>query len=636
MLVGEAETASHREQGTLVSSEQSGVMEDDTAGDASSPVVDLTKIEVLSETGMFDDLDQATLKSFADCFRFDTALAGEILMKQGDLPDDAFVVAAGRLQVSTVDERGEELVVGEIGPGEMVGEMALLTRASRTATVTAMRDTRLLRISQDDFSRLMASAPSLLLDVTRAIVTRFERYMHQRHPSPRVRVIGVMPGGTLPTHRDFATRFAEAVGAGARVALVPERRMMSDLGSEPSEWEITAYLHRIEADHDLTLLVADADDSAWTRRCLRQADLNFLVGHSSDSTLVPHGELPFEPGEQAVRPPLHLVLMHRDTKPSGTSSLLRSFEAIDRHHHVHVDDKAHLERLGRMLRGESVGLVLSGGGARGFAHVGVVRALQEAGIPVDHVGGTSMGAAVASLLAMGHGWEEILADLRTVTVERGPLVDFTFPVVALGRGERLTSGLRAVVGDRHIEDLWIDYFGVSTDLTAAEPRLHTTGPLWRAIRASVAIPGILPPVRSEDDHVLVDGGVINNLPTDVMVDRFHPSSVIAVDLRPSARLPVDDLGEDGVQSGWKTARRRLVPWRPRAEVPRILDILVHASTVDTTSDNTAFADLVFRPPVEEHGMLDFRGWEQIFTNGYRDAIETLETLQAPVPATIGR
>jgi predicted acylesterase/phospholipase RssA len=247
----------------------------------------------------------------------------------------------------------------------------------------------------------------------------------------------------------------------------------------------------------------------------------------------------------------------------------------------------------------------------------------EAGVPIDHVGGASIGASVAASFAMGWDWDTMLEWERYATVDRGSLIDFSFPAVALARGEKLTSAMQRAYGDTHIEDLWADYFSVSTDLTAGRLRVHDCGPVWQAIRASVAIPGIFPPVRASDGHVLVDGGVLNNLPTDVMRDRYRPATVIAVDLQGSLDIPSSDLNGDGIVSGWRVVGRRFAPWKTPMAVPRMVDVLSRATAL-TGSQSAEYADLVLRPPVDGVGVLDFSDYRRVVDAGYHHAIEILE------------
>ena len=182
--------------------------------------------------------------------------------------------------------------------------------------------------------------------------------------------------------------------------------------------------------------------------------------------------------------------------------------------------------------------MLAGGGARGFAHIGIIKALIEAGVPFDHLGGASMGAIIAAGLAHEWGVEELTERMRETFVTHNPLDDFTLPLIALVRGKKASSMLQRNFGDICIEELPLPFFAVSSDLTTGRIHEHRAGLLWRALRASVALPGILPPV-THHGHLLVDGGVMNSLPVDVMRTRTT-GPIIACDVTGELDLRASD------------------------------------------------------------------------------------------------
>src|SRR6202035_4079754 len=183
--------------------------------------------------------------------------------------------------------------------------------------------------------------------------------------------------------------------------------------------------------------------------------------------------------------------------------------------HHHVGDAADLGRLARLITRRGGRLVLSGGGARGFAHLGIIRALREARVPIDFVGGSSIGSIIAAGVAVGWSDDEMRLRYRRSFVDTNPVNDYTFPFVALTRGRKVSRLLQREYGDILIEDLRRPFFCVSANLSTGRALEHRDGRLADALRASVAIPGVLPPVFHGDD-VLVDGATINNLPVDVM------------------------------------------------------------------------------------------------------------------------
>ncbi|MCL1588723.1 MAG: cyclic nucleotide-binding domain-containing protein, partial [Actinomycetia bacterium] len=472
------------------------------------------RFEALARSPAFRELNIVDQQRLAVAFEPAHLPGGTTLMVEGDEADSMYLVQSGRLRV-LVRRDGVELPVGEIGPGEVVGEMSMLSDGNRSATVVAIRDTSLWELSKDAFNELVITHPTMLLELTRLLVTRLHRTNRAASVEGSVRSLVLLPVDRSLDMSEFAAAFLASLGdsavkvdrAAARESLgaeAPDRSVGSSHESDIARW-----MHRIEAKSDLVVYVADFDLTSWTRRCLRQSDLVLLV-----TTCAASGE-PTEAesvllwdSESDIRPQVDLVVVHAmsTTRPSGTSSLLARRD-VQRHHHVRTGSPEGLMRLARISRGRSVGLVLGGGGARGFAHLGVIKALDERNIPIDFVGGTSIGASAAAGVGLGWDTATSIANAKHVTVDRGSLVDFTPPVIALSKGETIGTGLRHVFGDAQIEDMWIPMFCVSTDLTDGVARVHTQGSLWRSVRSSIAIPGTFPPMRADDGHVLVDGGV---------------------------------------------------------------------------------------------------------------------------------
>lgn len=271
-----------------------------------------------------------------------------------------------------------------------------------------------------------------------------------------------------------------------------------------------------------------------------------------------------------------------------------------------------------------VALALGGGAAKGFAHIGVIKALREAKVPIDMVGGTSMGAIMAGQCAMGLSIDEMI-ELNARIAETKPFTEYTVPMVALLASKRIEQSARMSFGETMIEDTWINCFAVSSNLSTAEMMVHDSGPLWYATRASGALPGIIVPVVM-GDHLLVDGGIINNLPGDVMRQRCG-GRVIAVNVSPEEDLTVSD---DGIPDAWRLFWNRMAPYKPRINSPSITDILMRTIVLGSahrTRQVMKDADLYLRSPIDKFGMLEFESLEQIVEAGYRHAQEQLATFK---------
>jgi NTE family protein/lysophospholipid hydrolase len=324
------------------------------------------------------------------------------------------------------------------------------------------------------------------------------------------------------------------------------------------------------------------------------------------------------------------VLLRPDgTAPSGTARWLRP-RKVDEHLHVRRDVPADIDRLARWLTGTSIGLVLGGGGARGFAHIGVLRAMDDLGIPIDAIGGTSSGALVAATHALGHTPEAIQA---LAAEHVGRLIDPTLPLVSVFRGRGLRRGLEAVLGGGTVEDLALPYFAVATNLTRAELVVFDRGPLVAAVRASMSLPGVYPPV-TKDGELLVDGGLLANVPIDVMARRLRGGRIVAVDVSPAVdTVRYDDFATD--LSGWGLLARRVRPFRrERRRLPSIVDILNRtavAGSVHLRQQRRPGWELVLRPPVERFGLLQMDALPRIAEAGYRGSIDALRAWWTGVP-----
>jgi predicted acylesterase/phospholipase RssA len=268
-----------------------------------------------------------------------------------------------------------------------------------------------------------------------------------------------------------------------------------------------------------------------------------------------------------------------------------------------------VEVVARRLAGRSVGLVLSGGGARGFCHIGVIETLAEAGIQVDRIAGTSIGAFIGALACQGMTPAEIDACCYEEWVRRNPVGDYRLPRVSLLRGERARAMLERNLPGR-IEDLDLSFSCVSTDLISAAPIRHRLGPLAESVAASMALPIFVPPVVIEQ-RLLIDGGLMDNLPTEALA-RDGEGPIIAV-----------DVSEPSV---------RALPPGVEPEIPSLPETLFKVMML-SESDHArrrSFADLMIRPDFESIGIMEFHMLDRMRAAGRKAAMAAL----AEAPASI--
>jgi predicted acylesterase/phospholipase RssA len=296
--------------------------------------------------------------------------------------------------------------------------------------------------------------------------------------------------------------------------------------------------------------------------------------------------------------------------------------SVSGHFHVRRGHRGDVAHLVRMLTGNAVCLVFGGGGSRGYAHIGVVRAFEELGIPIDAVGGTSIGAVIAAAAALGLGSEEMLTVCAPILAR---FLDPTLPLVSLMSGERALKGVASVAGPLDIEDLRVPFFCISTNLSRGGEVVHRTGSVALATRASGSVPGVFPPVPWDGD-LLVDGGLSNNVPVQTMQSLFQ-GAIVAVDV-----IPETDLTASGelpnYLSGWTVAWRYMNPFKPRLGMPNLLSILMRSVTTASYSlrratEAASHTALYLRPPVQRWNMLDFKEARPIAEQGYRATFQQI-------------
>jgi NTE family protein/lysophospholipid hydrolase len=576
---------------------------------------------------IFGPLEPAVLAEIEQQIEWVTLARGQALFHQGDVGDGWYLVLTGRLRIVVTDATtGVERAVAELGRGESLGEVALLTGDRRNATPYAIRDSLLARFSKESFEKIMTQHPRALLSICQTLVKQTQTASRRSGARSRL-VIAVAPAGNGSSAPEFARALTCALGVFGSALHVDAHKLSHDgvlnaaagvPANHPSWLRFTAWLEEQQTRHEFIVLETDRQVTGWTQRALGQADHVVVVGDgASDRSLGEIEErLLLDEISDVRRARRTLVLVHgKDTLlPNGTHEWL-ALRRVDLHLHVHANYQPDIERVARTITGRAVGLALGGGGARGFAHFGVVKALRELGIPIDVLGGTSMGSIMAAQLATGRTLEQ-LYELNRQIIALKPFQEFTVPMIAMLKTKRITECALMSFGDTRIEDLWLPYFAVSSNLTTAEMVVHETGPLWEATCASASLPGIVVPVVS-GKYLLVDGGVVNNLPGDVMREKCGGGPVIAVDVSVEEEV---HIGAGGFPSPWKIFWSRVLPFMTKITVPGMLDILMRTTLLASANRTTQVknsVDLYLRPPVDDVGMLEFEKMSDLVDAGYR-------------------
>ncbi len=564
---------------------------------------------------------------------------GELLFRQDEVADAVYFVITGRLRVVVDDQKSTEKAAGEIVSGEAVGEMALLAGTVRSATVYASRDCELVRIPKAIFDQIVERYPQLLRSLCRILAERLRRTTAKLPVRCKTVCIGLLPADASVPLAEFAHDLKEALTIYGSVEVLSSAKIDELIGrsgiaqtrdSDPLFLRLIQWLNEREEGFRCHIYQADATWSPWTQRCVGQADKLFIVA-TAGSTPLP-GEIEsrlFEESHRHRTQDQILTLLHPPDceRPSETAKWLNQ-RSVKSHHHICRHNNSHYARLARSIVGESVGLVLSGGVARGFAHIGVIRALEEVGIPIDIIGGTSMGAMIAGQYVCGYDYEDMIR-INSYVFHRSSR-DYTLPLISLLSGAELWRRGFKYLGNVTIEDLWLPYFAVSSNLTKADIEVHRTGSLGWAIRSSGSLPGVWPPIN-HNGELLVDGAVLNNLPIDVMHECCD-GRVIAVDV--SAPLDLQENSPYGESiSGWQILWKRITPFVPSLKLPGISSVLIRAAELASVRAQQQvvandFSGLYLRPPVTQFQPMEFEAIREIASIGHRYSEGEIEKWRA--------
>uniref|UniRef100_A0A8C1HL32 lysophospholipase n=1 Tax=Cyprinus carpio carpio TaxID=630221 RepID=A0A8C1HL32_CYPCA len=596
--------------------------------------------------------------------------AGRAVYRQGDKSDSTFIVLSGRLRSVIMKEDGKKELTGEYGRGDLIGVVEALTHQNRATTVHAVRDSELAKLPEGALSSIKRKFPQV---VTRLIHLLGQKILQQvngpltgvlalhtpgskwdaGNPASNLATVTVLPVSEEVPLTAFTLELQHALLAIGPTLLLTSDIIKQRLGSAAldsvHEYRLSSWLGQQEDIHRIVLYQTDVSLTPWTQRCIRQADCIIIVGLGEQDPAV--GELERMLEGSAVRAQKQLVLLHREDgpPPKGTAEWLNMRSWISRHLHLScprrvfsrrslpklvqemyqrvfqkpADRHSDFSRLARVLTGNVIALVLGGGGARGCSQVGIIRALSEAGIPIDLVGGTSIGSMMGALYAEDRSYSRMKIRAREWAMEMTSVfkkvLDLTYPVTSMFSGASFNSSINAVFKDKQIEDLWIPYFNITTDITASTMRVHTDGSLWRYVRSSMSLSGYLPPLCDpKDGHLLMDGGYINNLPADV-ARSMGAKVVIAIDVGSQDETNLTNYGD--ALSGWWLLWKRLNPLAEKVKVLNMTEIQARLAYVCSVRQlesvkNSDYCEYI-RPPIDRYRTLEFGKFDEINEVGYQ-------------------
>ncbi len=540
----------------------------------------------LRELVPFARLDHDELAELAAGVQWLDAPAGVRLFSVGDPPDGMYGVLSGRIRFFALDE-GRELLSADAGPGVIFGEVSLLVGGGRSRTAVVARDALLVKVTPERFAELMSSA-HVAAGVASLYAARFAA-----RPDPA-----------------GATEHPMSVVVDAAV------------GSADRDWFVGRVVRSVGELAHVSLL--DRTDDRTTR----EADVVLLLRRANDRPAAEEHARWRWPGLDPLAAPRTEVVLLRERDVDGTigTSGWASAVGATSCHHVRRGADGDARRVARLLTGTATGLVLGGGGARGMAHIGVLRALDELDIAVDSIGGSSMGAVIGAQAATGRRWDEILAESERVWTRWGLRLDLTIPTVSVSSGRRARRMIEELFDSLRIEDLLLPYFCTTTNLSRFELSVHRSGPAAQWILASTSAPGLWPPVVDESGELHIDGGQLDNVPTDVM-RRAHRGPLLAVDVCATQQAMTVAPGAQPAVGLRHLLRRRSVD-----RFPSLVDTINRCALLTSLQQRARAADqadVYLTPDLSSVGFRGFKQLRQAVDIGYRTAMAELEGVAHP-------
>ncbi len=573
-------------------------------------------INLLTASDDFANLPREILTELAEHLKIEKVAGGSKILAEGSQSDSMFILVSGRLRVSREGRDGELLLYNEVLPGDTVGETAMVLEQPRTADIFAMRDSTLAILNKSDYSRLIKKYPLEFNKVFSLAIYRQLR--HQRTINERRRAQSYF-FVSVHQHLDsqyIVKNFQQALSKFGKTQVITS----TDLKTTSKGESVGINLDYEESNNDYLIYLSDNQDVAINKQLFHLADqVVFLADATASSDITEIEEiLSKEVGYSLIRK--HLALIHPCSATQCASRTeWQKGRDVERIYPIKPDSHDDHARLARFLLGKAVGLVLGGGGARGFAHLGVLKAFEENKIPIDIISGNSMGALIGACYAIGVPLEEIHHQILKHSKDGMKL---NFPLISLMSNTGLARAFRKGLGEINIENMWVNYFAAACNLTKAETTVLDSGPLWRAVLASNSPAGLFTPVVNEG-QLLVDGAILENVPVQSMRVRLSTAlerrrgngKIIAVDVDLKEDLEVPSSTE--ILSNWNKVKSHFNS--DQQSLPGIFDILLqvaHIGGLNKRHSTRFLSDFYLEPPLSKFSLMDYKKADAIIKVGY--------------------
>ncbi|MES2218464.1 MAG: patatin-like phospholipase family protein [Pseudomonadota bacterium] len=558
--------------------------------------------------------------------------SGEVVFSQGDPSHALFILVSGKLAAILSVGDAKPKIVGHILPIEPVGEMGALSGDPRSLTLKAIEDSQLLKLPSETFKKLCRQYPSIMYETLHPVVGRSQQLIQLISTGEKRKHIALIPANADVHLAKFEEKLIETVKRYKKVILLSETTIRSEDDKDTRNFE--ELINNIEADNIIVIYLLKSYETPLAKACWDRIGKVFIV---AEGNVKPHLDTfaldKLHNSRHLIEVRRELILLYKKGAiPNNTHEWLYKADFF-LHHHIRQDYLPDFQRLLRFIRGKPFGLVLSGGGAKGWAHIGALRALLESHIPIDAIGGVSAGAVIGGLYALNYSYEETYQLFEALLGSAHNIFswkNFCWPAISLFSCEEFTLETEKVFGNKKIENMWLPYFAVTCNLGAYREATHKSGLLWEKCRATVAVPGLVPPMVINGE-LHIDGGVVNNLPVNTMRDLLgSESKIVAIELMSEVvdqtryNFPPTLTFKQAMLAKMRLGYRDY-------KFPPFLETFIRSLLVGSSArqkENSALADLLIVPDTRGYSMLRVNNRDEqnsLIDLGYQTAFEKIST-----------
>lgn len=499
--------------------------------------MDNKEIEILLKDNLiFASLDESAKNQLLSRLSIVELSDNEILFYQGDPSKNIYLLVDGKLAAFVIDNMGETKILGYISSGETVGEMGVLTDEPRSLNIKALTKSRLIKLPKEDFLEVARQYPDVMFAVIKPLISRSVNLMQMFSGEKTNKSIVIIADGNNNLFNEFSLLLQKTAEKFPSTLFITDdhpdfadKNASKDIIRE----KIKSLVKSRKSVHRICYILSTHETTLARVALKRAGNVYIAVAASEKPHLNPRLIDIIKHDDSTTRKPSLILIHPKDTLiPLNTNAWLNLTD-FKIHHHLRIDKPRDFEKLLRFIRGKAVGIVLGGGGTRGWAHLGAIKALRESKIPVDIIGGSSVGALISALYGLDQSFDDAYEKFRQIVIESKFSVAFrslTWPVISLFNAKRYTNSLQKTFDETRLENLWLPVFCLTSNLSTNSEQVHQSGLIWEIARASTAIPGIIPPMLL-NSQLHLDGGLLNNLPTDIMRNMIgQKSKIIAIQL----------------------------------------------------------------------------------------------------------